>query len=124
MDELLRSNGITNENQRYLSRRSCLSFISIHWVFFSSIQVNLRDHIKRTETICHYLQIIEKLQVDSNLKISTLEELTRKLNENIDQERFFEIIQVIFIDLLFFGKNLFDDLDSTTDSHEFNYSVR
>ena len=61
---------------------------------FLFIQVNLHDHIKRTETICQYLQSIEKLQTDIDSKVNALDELRTKMTESIDQHRFLEIVQV------------------------------
>ena len=56
--------------------------------------MNLRDHIKRTETICNYLQSIEKLQTELDSKVAALEELASKINENLDESRFLEIVHV------------------------------
>jgi hypothetical protein len=57
--------------------------------------VNLHDHIKRSETICNYLQSIEKLQTELDSKVNGLDELYSKMTDNTDQTRFLEIFQVI-----------------------------
>lgn len=66
-----------------------ISFAQFHLHHF--FQMNLRDHIKRTETICNYLQSIEKLQNELQSKVTALEEITSK---KVDQNRFLEIVQV------------------------------
>ncbi|CAF4079785.1 unnamed protein product, partial [Rotaria sp. Silwood2] len=56
-------------------------------------EVNLHDHIKRTETICNYLQSIEKIQKELDTKVHGLDELASKMSDNIDQNRFLEVVQ-------------------------------
>jgi hypothetical protein len=59
-------------------------------------KVDLRTHIKRTETICTYLQSIEKLQTEIESKVHGLDELVSKITDIIDENRFLEIVDVKF----------------------------
>ena len=56
--------------------------------------MNLREHIKRTETTCNHLQVMDQLQTEINIKIHALDELASRLTDNIDQDRFLAIVQV------------------------------
>ncbi|CAF3804026.1 unnamed protein product [Adineta steineri] len=59
-----------------------------------TFDINLRHHIKHTETICNYLQSIKKLRDEIDSKIQKLDELLSKVSDNIDQDHFLDIIQI------------------------------
>ncbi|CAM4782634.1 unnamed protein product, partial [Rotaria magnacalcarata] len=58
-----------------------------------TFEAHVPDHIKHTETICSYLQTIEKIQKELDAKVHGLDELASKMTENIDQNRFLEVVQ-------------------------------
>jgi hypothetical protein len=44
--------------------------------------------------MCNYLQSIEKLQAELDSKVRGLDELSSKMTDILDQNRFLEVIQV------------------------------
>lgn len=58
------------------------------------LQRNLQDHIKHTEVVCNHLRLLEKVQKEIDSKVRGLDEITSKMSDQIDHNRFLDIIQV------------------------------
>lgn len=93
--EVHQSLWIANTRGRYVrSKFVRISFSVFRWLPF---QGTLHDHVKHTETVCHYLQTIEKIQADLETRFHAFDDLCSKMAENFDQNRLLEILQVNFI---------------------------
>ena len=50
--------------------------------------------MKRTETICHYLKMLEQHQIDFDLKMKHFDDLRQRQEDTWDQHRSLELLQV------------------------------
>ena len=93
--EVYQSLWIANTRGRDVRSKSARVSSSVfRWLSF---QGTLHDHIKHTETVCHYLQTIEKIQADLETRFHAFDDLCSKMAENFDQNRLLEILQVNFV---------------------------